>query len=33
VPVPTLIDLDDGSLEVTGGNTRPDADGVRRVIR
>ena len=33
VPVPTLIDLDDGSVEVAAGNTRPDADGVRRVIR
>jgi len=33
VPVPALIDLDDGSLEVTAGNTRPDAEGVRRVIR
>jgi ubiquinol-cytochrome c reductase cytochrome b subunit len=33
VPVPTHIDLDDGSVEVGAGNTRPDADGVRRVIR
>jgi ubiquinol-cytochrome c reductase cytochrome b subunit len=33
VPVPTHIDLDDGSVEVNAGNTRPDADGVRRVIR
>jgi ubiquinol-cytochrome c reductase cytochrome b subunit len=33
VPVPTRIDVDDGSIEVGAGNTRPDSGGVRRVIR